>query len=331
MSKLNAAPTEGIAVTLPADWKSEFVATLPTKRLQPGDAHVVRAQLLAEADVYRLAMAEGLNQAAAQARASVVDAVARARSAKEILAEGVAVAAKFPATGITTLDLSVTGLALIVTQAAEFVFAWSTLPMVIGVRRQSVEGVAIAALAVAALFSLKFAFARLGILGFRPRSSWMQRFATAFAFTVGAITLAMNVQLINEIAVLREVAVAVGLGGDAPMSSTEIGEALRIIALVAAVDGALLVTVFEGERQRRHAMVRLGAAREAELEAHRGVGAAHAHKKAIVAMLENREQWAGELTEAFIAKGDVLIHEALQRGEPKSLEERVARLLGQPA
>jgi hypothetical protein len=265
------------------------------------------------------------------------------RAARARAAELAAIATAFEPVGLTNTSLALLLIATIAIQVAEWVFAWTSLPMVVGVRQRSFAGVSLATLAVAALLTLEWVFANLGLahasryLASRDRAGshrWTRVLAGVGFVLALLLLLLMNVGLVDQIAALREIGVAVAMSDDVELDRAAVGWAVRVISIVVAIDGGILLLLFEVERRRRSIYRRLRQAGAQALVLEKAAREAFARWLAARTVEANAEEHVTAARAKFMAEAELRIGQALARQavpEPRTLEERVARMLGHPA
>jgi hypothetical protein len=227
-----------------------------------------------------------------------------------------------------------------VIQTTEFVLSWTTLPMLIGVRRYSVEGVLLSALPVAALLAIELVFARaVAARAHLLASAATGRRGLAVAATgigcTGALLglLLLNLGLVDHIALLRELAASTTLTSALAVDTATLTTGIRVISAAAAIDGAVLLVLLEVERRKRRAARALRRARAGAIDAHREVLRLAAECRYVTRVAGDADRIAVETRQAFLEEAALRVHQAIERGRPvaRSLEDRVGVLLQLPS
>jgi hypothetical protein len=309
---------------------------LSGRGIGPEEGRLYQTALEADAAVFDRSVQASLALERERARAAVREAVAARRAARRDAetALGVVAAVGPPASSAAALVLYAAGFVAI--QATELVLSWTTLPMLIGVRRYSVEGVLVSALPVAALLAIEVVFARAVAAHTRLHAgpgAGRQRLAAIAALGGGAALVALlllNVGLMDQIATLRELTALAARTDALAVDAAALAMGIRVISIAAAIDGAVLLVLLEVERRKRRAATRARRAMRRAVAAHIDAQRLAGECRYVARIAADADRIATDARNAFLDEATLRVHQAVQRGRPAaaSLEDRVAALLG---
>ncbi|MEQ1871609.1 MAG: hypothetical protein ABL961_16455, partial [Vicinamibacterales bacterium] len=252
----------GYAERLEIGFTSPVVAEMDGATIVDADVSAAfRARIDSEAKRCHGAVLETIASFVTHANKELRSAIGQSRCAKAALRAAQSSAEAF---GDPAAHPVISGLAIAVILTAEWVFGWTSLPAALDVRQHSFAGVCLATLPVAATMALGWVFDCLSVVRGRllfsgARASGQRTIArvcltVAFVLALVAVTLA-NLAMMNQIAAIRAlVAVAALAVGEVVIDQHALDVSQRVLSLVAVVDAAILVEVFQWECRRRRAM-----------------------------------------------------------------------------